>query len=145
MVKNNIVRAQLLRMNCKSYVYQRAVLLVFLCFITCLKTYAQRTDNASADRANKFFILAKNYEAALPLYQQAIDEGVSDPIVHYRLGVCYTYASSLSEQYKAIPYLERALQQKSQADIPEEVHLLLRPDVPQKHQDQRGDIAVGNV
>ena len=113
------------RTNDGHYGYLHAVLLVLLCFITPGRTQAQGADHALVDRAHKFFTLAKNYESALPLYQQAVDHGVSDPLVHYRLGVCYTYAPSLSEQYKAIPYLERALQQKSQADIPNEVHYYL--------------------
>ena len=125
MIKNDEERTTLMRMNCENYVYRRTVLFVFFCLITCWDALAQGADHALVDRANKFFTLAKNYEAALPLYQQAVDNGVSDPVVHYRLGVCYTYAPSLSEQYKAIPYLERALKQKAQAGIPEEVHYYL--------------------
>ncbi len=105
--------------------YLPTILLIFFCFITCFDTLAQKSSGPLVDRAHKFFTLAKNYEAALPLYQEAVEKGVSDPLVSYRLGVCYTYASSLSEQYKAIPYLEQALQQKQQADIPEEVHFYL--------------------
>ena len=114
-----------MRMNYENHVYLRAILLVFLCFITHWGALAQGANDALVDRAHKFFTLAKNYESALPLYQQAVDQGVSDPLVHYRLGVCYTYAPSLSEQYKAIPFLERALKQKAQADIPNEVHYYL--------------------
>lgn len=125
MIKNDNVRALQIRINCKNYVCQRTVLLVFLCFITCLSAHAQGANNPLVDRANKFFTLAKNYESALPLYQEAVNNGVSDPIVHYRLGVCYTYALALSDQYKAIPYLEQALKQKESAGIPEEVHYYL--------------------
>ena len=125
MVKNYEAYAISMRTNPKNHVYFRTILLVFLCFITHWGALAQGANDALVDRAHKFFTLAKNYESALPLYQQAVDQGVSDPLVYYRLGVCYTYAPSLSEQYKAIPYLERALKQKTQADIPNEVHYYL--------------------
>lgn len=98
--------------------------LMVLC-ITCFHTIAQGSDDALIDRANKFFELAKNYEAALPLYQQAVTNGVKDPLVHYRLGVCYTYAPALNEQYKGIPYLEYALAQKGSGKIPNEIHYYL--------------------
>ena len=112
-------------LNCERCVFLPAILLIFFCFITCASAWAQGGTDALVDRADKFFTLAKNYEAALPLYQQAVDTGVSDPMVHYRLGVCYTQTPSLSEQYRAIPYLEYALKQKAQAGIPDQVHYYL--------------------
>ena len=93
--------------------------------ITCVHLIAQGSDDALIDRANKFFELAKNYEAALPLYQQAVDHGVTDPLVQYRLGVCYTYAPSLNDQYKGIPYLKYALSKKEGSEIPDEVYYYL--------------------
>ena len=120
--KANVIKK---RTNDKYHVGLHAVLVVMLCFITPWTALAQGANNALVDRAHKFFTLAKNYESALPLYQQAVDNGASDPLVQYRLGVCYTHASSLTDQCKAIPYLERALQQKAQADIPNEVHYYL--------------------
>ena len=124
MVKNHEVSATQKCMNPVSRVYPRTILFVLLYFITHSAVLAQ-ADNALVDRAHKFFTLAENYESALPLYQQAVDKGTSDPLVLYRLGVCYTYAASLQDQYKAIPYLEKALQQKEQANIPEKVHYYL--------------------
>ena len=108
-----------------KYQPKLAFLWFCLCCITHLSAFAQGSDDALVDRANKYFTLAKNYEAALPLYQQAVDNGVTDPLVQYRLGVCYTYAPSLAEQYRAIPYLEYALAQKSKADIPDRIHFYL--------------------
>ena len=125
MVKNHEVRTTPVCMKTVSSVYPRAILFVFMYFITHCVVVAQGADDALIDRAHKFFTLAKNYESALPLYQQAVDNGASDPLVLYRLGVCYTYAPSLSDQYKAIPYLERAIQQKEQADIPDKIHYYL--------------------
>ncbi|MDF9800052.1 outer membrane protein OmpA-like peptidoglycan-associated protein [Catalinimonas alkaloidigena] len=103
------------------------VLLLFVWSITCFPqlVIAQGSDGALVDRANKFFELAKNYEAALPLYQQAVDNGINEPMVYYRLGVCYAYAPQLNEQYKGLPYLENALSRKSGTQIPEEIHFYL--------------------
>ncbi|WPP48546.1 OmpA family protein [Catalinimonas niigatensis] len=104
-----------------------SVLFLFVWSITCfsLSLQAQGSDDALIDRAHKFFELAKNYEAARPLYQQAVDNGVSDPLVYYRLGVCYTYALQLNDQYKGIPYLESAFSRKSGTKIPEDIHFYL--------------------
>ncbi|WKN32758.1 OmpA family protein [Porifericola rhodea] len=112
----------------KAWSYHKiCVLLLCVWSITCLTPYvqAQGSDGALVDRANKFFELAKNYEAALPLYQQAVDNGVNDPMVYYRLGVCYTYAPQLNEQYKGLPYLESAFSRKSGSEIPEKIHYYL--------------------
>ncbi len=98
--------------------------LILLC-ITCIRLSAQGSDDALIDRAHKFFELAKNYEAALPLYQQAVDNGVMEPLVHYRLGVCYAYAPSLNQQYKGISYLEYAFSKKEGSQIPDEIHYFL--------------------
>ncbi len=125
MAINDPVSATRKCLDCKHYVLLPTVLLVFFCFITCTSAWAQGGTGALVDRADKFFTLAKNYEAALPLYQQAVDKGVSDPMVYYRLGVCYTQSPSLSEQYRSIPYLESALKQKAQADIPDRAHYYL--------------------
>ncbi|MGD1889084.1 MAG: hypothetical protein ACFB15_00515 [Cyclobacteriaceae bacterium] len=90
-----------------------------------MATHAQGSDDALVDRANKFFLLAKNYEAALPLYQQAVDNGVSNPLVHYRLGVCYTHASDLRDQFKAMPLLRYAEAQQASAEIPSDLYYYL--------------------
>nr|WKN38490.1 OmpA family protein [Tunicatimonas sp. TK19036] len=100
-------------------------LLLLIVVLLPATTMAQGSDDALVDRANKFFLLAKNYEAALPLYQQAVENGVSDPLVHYRLGVCYTQTTDLADQYKALSYLEYAKAQQASADIPNEVHYYL--------------------
>ncbi len=102
-------------------------LLFFVIIHLCITyaSYAQSADDALIDRANKFFELAKNYEAALPLYQQVVDRGNKDPFIHYRLGVCYTQAPFLNNQYKGIAYLENALAGKQTGKVPEEVHYYL--------------------
>ena len=105
----------------------RTFLFVITISLTCMSSnlLAQGSLDPIIDRANKFFELAQNYEAALPLYQQAVDEGVTDPVVHYRLGVCYAEAYVLNQQLKAIPYLEYARNNASGSEIPAEVYFYL--------------------
>lgn len=109
------------------FINYRYILWLFFWGIThvSVPTLAQGSDGALVDRANKFFELAKNYEAALPLYQQAVDNGVSEPQVYYRLGVCYTYAPQLNEQYKGLPYLEKAYANKNHEKVPTEIDYFL--------------------
>ena len=104
-----------------------SILWLFIWSIThlSLPSWAQGSDDALVDRANKFFELAKNYEAALPLYQQAVDNGVTEALVYFRLGVCYTYAPQLNDQYKGLPYLESAFARKDGSKIPEDIHYYL--------------------
>ncbi len=125
MATNDPTPPALTCLNRAGYALLPTFLSVFFCFITSVGAIAQGKTDALVDRADKFFTLAQNYEAALPLYQQAVDKGASDPMVHYRLGVCYTQAPLLSDQYRALPYLEYALKQKESAGIPNEVHYYL--------------------
>ena len=101
--------------------------MLVLTLLTCSPniTVAQGSDDALVDRANKFFLLAKNYEAALPLFQQAVDNGVSEPLVHYRLGVCYAEATDLQSQLKALSYLNYAEKQQATAEIPQKINYYL--------------------
>ncbi|MEQ9439718.1 MAG: OmpA family protein [Cyclobacteriaceae bacterium] len=108
-----------------TWCFRHGTLIWSFALLLPLVAIAQGSDDALVDRADKFFLLAKNYEAALPLYQQAVDNGVSDPMVHYRLGVCYTFSADLKDQYKAMPYLKNAQAQQASADIPNEVHYYL--------------------
>jgi len=58
--------------------------------------------------ADKYFKL-KSYDKALPLFREAIDQGVKDPMVHYKLAYCYSEQDETAEKLKAIPHLEVAL------------------------------------
>ncbi|MEM6841814.1 MAG: OmpA family protein [Bacteroidota bacterium] len=107
-----------------SYLRYWTLILTFIIGLPTL-IHAQGSSDALVDRADKFFLLAKNYEEALPLYQQAVDNGVTEPLVHYRLGVCYTYANDLSSQLKALSYLKYAESQQATADIPAELNYYL--------------------
>ncbi|MEO0330932.1 MAG: hypothetical protein AAF223_04480, partial [Bacteroidota bacterium] len=107
-----------------SYLRYWTLILMFTVSLPAL-IHAQGSTDALVDRANKFFLLAKNYEEALPLYQQAIDDGVTEPLVHYRLGVCYSYANELTAQLKALGYLKYAEAQQATAEIPSELYYYL--------------------
>ncbi len=107
----------------EKIIYSALFLLIYIGFHS--QTQSQGSLDPIIDRANKFFELAQNYEAALPLYQQAVDEGVNDPIVHYRLGVCYAEAPVLNEQLKAVTYLEQARSKQLDAGLPAELYYYL--------------------
>jgi outer membrane protein OmpA-like peptidoglycan-associated protein len=59
----------------------------------------------------------KSYEQALPLFAEAVQAGEKDPMIHYKLGVCYQKTNDTNEQIKAIPFLEYALE-KNVSGIP---------------------------
>ncbi|WKN41411.1 OmpA family protein [Tunicatimonas pelagia] len=115
----------LIRLKGWSLVPRCGILAIALLTWLTTLSVAQGSDGALVDRANKFFLLAKNYEAALPLYQQAVDNGVSEPLVHYRLGVCYAEANELQSQLKALSYLNYAQKQQATAGIPNELNYYL--------------------
>src|SRR5688572_12664026 len=80
-------------------------LLAFVWF-SCSPAIAQNS-KARAE-AEKLFGL-KYYEQALPHFEEAIKAGEKDPMVHYKAGVSYSKAAEISDQVKAIPFLEYAL------------------------------------
>jgi len=61
------------------------------------------------NEAEKLFGV-KAYAQALPHFEEAIKGGEKDPTVYYKAGVCYQKSEELSEQIKAIPYFEYAVQ-----------------------------------
>ena len=50
----------------------------------------------------------KNYEKALPLFLDAIQSGVKDPLAHYQTGICYQKTQNIDDQVKGIPFMEKA-------------------------------------
>ncbi|RAV99185.1 OmpA family protein [Pseudochryseolinea flava] len=85
---------------------KHAICLFFLTFLT-LSLYAQG-GKAVAEGDRLFGV--KSYDAALAKYLEAIQAGEKDPMIHYKVAVCYQKSPELSEQIKAIPYYEHALQ-----------------------------------
>lgn len=77
------------------------------------QVFAQGKVLADAER----YFGIRNYEQALPLFEQAIKEGSQDPLVHYKAGVCYQKSPSLTDQIKAIPYFDFALKNSSSLPV----------------------------
>lgn len=94
--------------------------LIFL-FISSSVSQSLAQGKVLADAERYFGI--RNYEQALPLFEQAIKEGSQDPVVHYRAGVCLQKSPNLNEQIKAIPYLDFAL--RNSTTLPVITHLEL--------------------
>lgn len=69
--------------------------------------------------AERYFSI-RNYEQALPLFLEAIQNGERDPMVHYKTGVCYRHMPSLQDQLKAIGYYVFAI--KNKAPVPVQAH-----------------------
>lgn len=78
--------------------------------MTALYGQDSRKNLSQADR----YYSVKAYDDALPLYLQAVEAGEKDPMVHYKLGVCYQNSRNTNEKIKAIPYLEYALEKGAQ-------------------------------
>ena len=85
---------------------RKAFYLFFISLTLSVSVFAQ-ANKALAD-ADRFYGI-KSYDQALPHYLKAIEEGVKDPIVYYKTGVCYQKSSEANQQVKAIPYFEDAL------------------------------------
>src|SRR5882762_11127652 len=64
-------------------------------------------DAKKLTEAQRLFAI-KNYDRALPLFLDAIQSGVKDPLTHYQTGVCYQKMQNIDDQVKGIPYLEKA-------------------------------------
>lgn len=64
--------------------------------------------NKSLADAQRFFSI-RNYEQALPLYLEAFNTGVKDPVAYFQAATCYIKNPNTNEQLKAIPLLETAL------------------------------------
>ena len=73
--------------------------------------------------ADKYFKL-RSYDKALPIFQEAVDNGVDDPMVHYKLAYCYNEQDATEDKLKAIPYLESAIEGAGQY-LPQDSRMLL--------------------
>src|SRR5690606_100744 len=100
-----------------TFWYMRPQDVLFFLMAFASVTFAQ-TPKALSDAERYFGI--RNYEEALPLFLQAIEGGVKDPMVHYKTGVCLSNSVQTDKQLEAIPYLEYAL--NNGAALPASVH-----------------------
>jgi outer membrane protein OmpA-like peptidoglycan-associated protein len=63
--------------------------------------------------AEKLYNL-RNYGDAVAKFEEAIKTGEKNPLVHYKTGVCYQKGTEVTEQVKAIPYFEYAVNNGAQ-------------------------------
>jgi outer membrane protein OmpA-like peptidoglycan-associated protein len=81
----------------------------FLFFVSLLLFFTGSLKAQSdLDAADKYFKL-RSFDKALPLFEGAIKEGVDDPMVHYKLALCYSEADATDDKLKAIPHFEKVL------------------------------------
>jgi outer membrane protein OmpA-like peptidoglycan-associated protein len=80
---------------------------MFLFWMVCA-AFGQ-VSKKTLSEAERFYGI-KAYDQALPLFLEAVQGGEKDPVVHYKLGVCYQKTGDTNEEIKAIPYFEYALQ-----------------------------------
>lgn len=100
----------------KPFIFKQLTLLVLLVsLVTNCVTLSYSQGKVLAD-AERYFSI-RNYEQALPLFDQVIKEGSKDPMVHYKAGVCLQKSPNLNDQVKAIPYLAFALQNSTSLPV----------------------------
>jgi outer membrane protein OmpA-like peptidoglycan-associated protein len=81
-----------------------------LTLLLALTTASFAQDNKRLGEAQRLFLI-KSYDKALPLFLDAIQSGVKDPLAFYQTGVCYQKQQNIDDQVKAIPYFEKALKE----------------------------------
>ncbi|MBS1680395.1 MAG: PD40 domain-containing protein [Bacteroidetes bacterium] len=86
---------------------KKAFLVLLISFFV---TDAFSQDTKKLAEAQKLFSI-KSYDNALPLYIEAIQSGVKDPMVFYQTGVCYQKQQNVDDQVKGITYFETALKE----------------------------------
>ena len=85
---------------------KRANTLLLILLLTVTSAFAQGSKSlADAER----FFSVRSYDMALEKFLEAIDGGEKDPLVHYKVAVCYQKSAETNKQIKAIPYFEYAL------------------------------------
>jgi outer membrane protein OmpA-like peptidoglycan-associated protein len=82
------------------------IFIVLLFFFTTQQSWAQN-QKALTD-AERYFSI-KNYDQALPLFEEAFKSGIKDATAFLHAGVCYQKSPDLNDQVKAIPFFEEAL------------------------------------
>lgn len=87
-------------------------------FVLSVSAQAQVNKKSLAE-ADRFFGI-KAYEQALPLYQEVIEAGEKNPLVHYRAATCLQKSNDSNDHLNAIKFLEFALQNSN--EIPAVAH-----------------------
>ena len=80
----------------------------FFIFLFAFVMSVAGQDTKKLAEAQRLFAI-KSYDKALPLFLDAIQSGVKDPLAFYQTGICYEKQQTIDNQIKAIPYYEKAL------------------------------------
>ncbi|MBS1508959.1 MAG: PD40 domain-containing protein [Bacteroidetes bacterium] len=83
-------------------------ILILLFLALSVNGFAQDTKKLA--EAQRLFTI-KSYDKALPLFLEAIQSGVKDPLAFYQTGVCYQKQQNIDDQVKGIPFFEKALKE----------------------------------
>jgi outer membrane protein OmpA-like peptidoglycan-associated protein len=83
-------------------------LLLLLLLTLSATSFAQ--DTKKLGEAQRLFAI-KSYDKALPIFLEAIQSGVKDPLAYYQTGVCYQKQLNIDDQVKGIPFFEKALKE----------------------------------
>jgi len=98
---------------------KRLFLIIFFASATSGMLQAQDVDKLIYN-ADKYYDI-KNYDAALPLYLEAIEKGAKDPMTYYHVAVAYEQAFDIDDKVKSIPYFEYALK-NGKDQLPDRVY-----------------------
>src|SRR5688572_18249732 len=85
---------------------KRAHILCFIFLFSLTSAFSQGSKSlADAER----FFNVRSYDMALAKFLEAVQAGEKDPMIHYKIAVCYHKSPETDEQIKSIPYYEYAL------------------------------------
>lgn len=87
---------------------KKACLLLLSLVFANVSLFSQEEDPKDIFLDGEYFIMYEEYTDALPFYQQLYEKDPENTNVCYRIGVCYINLPGMKD--KAIPYLEKAIQ-----------------------------------
>jgi outer membrane protein OmpA-like peptidoglycan-associated protein len=96
---------------------------MLFCLASILYFPLKAQTDQKLERASRFLEI-QNFEQAQELFQEIIDEGSTDPLAFYGLGISYYNRPEINEKVKAIPFLEQASQAEG-AGIPDDIYYYL--------------------
>ena len=86
---------------------KKLLIILLLAFISISTLFAQKDQEKEIFLEGEYFMLYEEFLDALPLYLQLIEKYPDNANLNYRLGLCYLNIQG--EKVKAIPYLEKAI------------------------------------
>ncbi len=95
-----------------------------LFFVSLLLLTAGAVSAQDLNTADRYFKL-RSYDKALPIYKELVDNGLDDPIAHYRLALCYSEEEAAEDKIRAIPHFEKALTSGTLAQFHDQINFTL--------------------